>query len=589
MFDPAELYEKAQSLPVGKRISNTIYIHRGVLEDLLALPSELTYLVKTRLSEWNCLKISISNKTISFLQYEDFEESDHPILSKALTVHPGKGTSRLVQYREDRNPPILHRKELLVGPSHPRFEEWAAQTRREEELGLYDNPSTIGFLDNWNELLAEKGLCVKEKEQDTKPLVERHRTAISRARLSKPVQALLSSGFLSEDRSFFDYGCGKGDDISFLTSTGFDAKGWDPAYRPDAPKTEADIVNLGFVLNVIENSSERIRVLQEAFSLTRSVLCVGVLVENMQTAVNLKPYKDGYLTSRNTFQKFYSQYEIAQLLEDSLQKPIAAIGPGLFFVFKKDEEAENFFLNRSHREYAWKEWGIIRRWTADDRVKFKRDQFFKDNEHLIECFWNKTLELGRFPGEEEFENLGHLVEKAGAHRRLKAWIAEHYGIEPFEKALQRKREDLIVFLALRHFQKRLPLKKLPLTVQRDIQACFPNYEMAWETARSYLFQIGNPEVVTRKCNESPTGRLDEQALYVTPDEVPMLDPVLRIYIQTGEFFYGDRFSSDEIKIHKASGKVSFLSYDEPKYLRKTHYRTKVNLRNQKVIFYDHSL
>ena len=589
MHDWNGLFSKIDGIPIGKQIARTLYLHRSAQEKFLPLPSELEALVTEKLPDWNCIKLVPEEGRISFLVYKDFETDTHPILAKALTIHPLKGSSRLVRYKTDHNPPILHRKELLVGPDHPKYGEWSEQTRKEEELGLYENPRTIGFLENWNELLLEKGVVEKKVDPEPVPPIERHKTAISRTSFSKPVQALLASGLLTKERSLFDYGCGKGDDVTALTAAGFDAKGWDPAHRPDTLKTEADVVNLGFVLNVIESPSERIRVLHEAFSLARSVLCVGVLVENMQTSNNLRPYKDGYLTSRNTFQKYYNQYEIAQTLEDSLQKPIVAFGPGVFLVFQQVEEAESFFINRSRREYTWTEWGVTREWSIEDRTKFKKERFFKENEDLIERYWEKTLELGRFPVSEEFEALSKLVVQAGAFKRLKAWITDHYGVEPFEKAIKRKREDIIVFLALRHFQKRLRLKNLPLVIQRDILACFPSYETAWETAKTFLFQIGKPEVITQKCDDSSIGRRDEQALYVSPHEVERLDPVLRIYIQTGELFYGDRFAADEIKIHKASGKVTFLTYAEPKSTRSTLLRTKVNLRSQKVEFYDHSI
>ncbi len=45
------------------------------------------------------------------------------------------------------------------------------------------------------------------------------------------------------------------------------ANGWDPAFRPDDPRTAAEIVNLGYVLNVIEDPQERARALTDAWDL----------------------------------------------------------------------------------------------------------------------------------------------------------------------------------------------------------------------------------------------------------------------------------------------------------------------------------
>ncbi|MEI6874271.1 MAG: DNA phosphorothioation-associated putative methyltransferase [Spirochaetota bacterium] len=324
MASNPDIFTEVARVPIGKRIGQTLYLHRSVKESTLHLGDGILSIAEEKLPSWNCIKYSSENKTISFLQYKDFEGDPHPILVQALTIHTDKLRSRHIRYREDHNPPILHRKELLVGPSHPFFMEWAAKTAEEEALGLYENTRTIGFLDNWKELLIEKGIAASGMDEPATVVVDRHRTAISRSALSKPVQALLSAGILTKERSFFDYGCGRGDDITALSSAGYQASGWDPVHRPAEAKREADVVNLGFVINVIENPSERIKVLHDAFTLAHSTLCVSALVENMQTAVNLKPFKDGYLTSRNTFQKYFNQGELAQLLEDALQKPSAA-------------------------------------------------------------------------------------------------------------------------------------------------------------------------------------------------------------------------------------------------------------------------
>ena len=81
---------------------------------------------------------------------------------------------------------------------------------------------------------------------------------------------MFTSGLASEDNTFLDYGCGKGDDVKFLNELGINAKGWDPYFKPDNKNLIAsDIVNLGFIINVIESPSERIEVLQKAYALAK--------------------------------------------------------------------------------------------------------------------------------------------------------------------------------------------------------------------------------------------------------------------------------------------------------------------------------
>ncbi len=184
-------------------------------------------------------------------------------------------------------------------------------TKQEESYGLYTNTKTIGFKLNWEKLLNEKCLSYKGhkliqsqtpdyKEVDVKPIIDRHKTAITRYNFSKPIQGILEYTLLDDTMSFFDYGCGLGDDLRGLSSMGYTCTGWDPVHKQDGKKSISDVVNVGFVLNVIENPEERVEVLYEAYNLTKKLLVVTTLLTNDMTASNPTPFKDGYLTNRNT-------------------------------------------------------------------------------------------------------------------------------------------------------------------------------------------------------------------------------------------------------------------------------------------------
>src|SRR5947209_7186354 len=98
-------------------------------------------------------------------------------------------------------------------------------------------------------------------------VIHRHKTAIRRGDFSRPVKCLLRDGRLGAGVSFFDYGCGRGEDLDLLAAEGVACSGWDPAFRPEAVKAEADVVNLGYVLNVIESPKERAATLNAAWGL----------------------------------------------------------------------------------------------------------------------------------------------------------------------------------------------------------------------------------------------------------------------------------------------------------------------------------
>ena len=83
------------------------------------------------------------------------------------------------------------------------------------------------------------------------------RTAIRRTSLSRPVALALQDHLIHPQRTFFDYGCGRGDDLLRLQNLGIAVSGWDPAFFPDEERSPADVVNLGYVVNVIEEPRRR--------------------------------------------------------------------------------------------------------------------------------------------------------------------------------------------------------------------------------------------------------------------------------------------------------------------------------------------
>ncbi len=258
---------------------------------------------------------------MSLLAYPDFFDAPFPELVAAWIFAPGSDQpTSFRRYDDSLNPPILHRKELLLPSSHSEYAHWTALTATAEGLGLFDDVATIGFRLNWQRLIASKGyelignafvplandLGAGEANQQAAcgVGVQRHLTALSRTSLSAPVQLLSRLGLLAPGKTFFDYGCGRGGDVAALSSEGYDAKGWDPHYLPAAPIVHADIVNLGFVVNVIEDPAERIEALTRAFALSGTAMAVGVMLYGGE--VPGKPFRDGFLTSRNTFQKYFS-------------------------------------------------------------------------------------------------------------------------------------------------------------------------------------------------------------------------------------------------------------------------------------------
>ena len=97
--------------------------------------------------EFNVIKLDPRSR-ISFLRYESFY-NPFPALLASLSCDLFQRSARHIDYTARRNPPILHRKELLLPEDDPRVAEAARLTNRLERYGAFHNPATIGTRDSW--------------------------------------------------------------------------------------------------------------------------------------------------------------------------------------------------------------------------------------------------------------------------------------------------------------------------------------------------------------------------------------------------------------------------------------------------------
>ena len=67
-----------------------------------------------RIEGANLIKLSRREPKVSYLSYPDFENDPHPALAGSVTVHFQTFKVRFHDYRDRRNPFILHRKETFL-------------------------------------------------------------------------------------------------------------------------------------------------------------------------------------------------------------------------------------------------------------------------------------------------------------------------------------------------------------------------------------------------------------------------------------------------------------------------------------------
>lgn len=182
--------------------------------------------------------------------------------------------------------------------------------------------------------------------------IERHKTAIRRKEMSLPVRCLLRDGLVSPETSVFDFGCGHGADVKLLCKQGISCTGWDPAHRPTEPKRNADIVNLGYVINVIEDTQERSATLREAWELCGKLFVVAARVNVEGRGYSKVTFGDGIVTGIGTFQKYFTQAELREYIETELGTEALPAALGVFYVFRDEELRQRFIASRYRRRLS---------------------------------------------------------------------------------------------------------------------------------------------------------------------------------------------------------------------------------------------
>jgi DNA phosphorothioation-associated putative methyltransferase len=601
---------------IGKRVFDDLYLHASAVPLLRdAAQREQVIRAFTLFDELaepcpNVAKLNLRTGKLSLLSYPGFDEEPFPELAASWRFADAADTTPVFRsYSNSINRPILHRKELLVADGYPRRKEWAALTATAESLGLFDDTTTIGFRLNWERLIQSKGYActaeglvplgndetsgLVEETPGTEAGIQRHLTALARSSLSAPMQLLIRHRLLTPEVSLFDYGCGRGDDLSLLNQEGFKATGWDPHFAPERPWIEADVVNLGFVVNVIEDPAERVEAITKAFALARGVLAASVMLH--PTTLAGKPFGDGVLTSRQTFQKYFSQGEFKDYLDHILHRPVHMAGPGVAFVFASEEWEQRYSSGRYQTRGVAQRLlmaRVLKRREATPRAPRapkaprpnKTELRFLEAKPYLDKLWEFSLDLGRWPDPEEVARLGPLPQVCATFFSAVRQIESRYDLALLRNAAETRADDLRVFFAAQQFQKRPPFHQLEPRLRRDVRTFFGDYQSAQAAGLCLLQETSNTEQLLKACQgaaEDGLGWLDaDHSLQLHLDLVERLPALLRAYVNCGLVLWDAIGQVDLVKIHIGSGKLTLLEYDdfEKQPLPTLRRRVKINLR-----------
>jgi DNA phosphorothioation-associated putative methyltransferase len=380
--------------------------------------------------------------------------------------------------------------------------------------------------------------------------VQRHLTAMHRTDLSRPIRLALESGLVDANVTVFDYGCGRGEDLRRLRSMGIPCSGWDPTFSPGAELAPAEVVNLGYVVNVIESVEERAAALRAAWQLSRKLLIVSARLTNEMSAAAWSRCNDGFLTKRATFQKFYEQQELRSFIESVLAYPSIPAAPGIFYVFRDKEAEQAHLASRFQRRITVPRIG-------------KGQLLFESHEQLLQPLMQFITARGRLPQLEELGEAGQLIVSVlGSIRRAFQIVQEATGSKQWDRIAAERKQDLLVYLALARFGGRPALAEFPRQIGLDVRALYGSYRDACLEADALLFAAGRQDEVSKACGDSPIGKCTPEALYLHIDALPSAAPLIRVYEGCARAYVGSVEGGNIVKMHRRKPQVSYLAYPE---------------------------
>jgi len=374
----------------------------------------------------------------------------------------------------------------------------------------------------------------------------RARTALARVALSRPVRLAVDDGLIvAGATTFLDYGCGLGGDVERLRRAGVSCGGWDPHHRPDGPLEPSDVVNLGYVVNVIEDPEERRATLRRAWELARQALVVSARMESESPELEGATFGDGVRTSAGTFQKLYSQVELRGWVEETLGVRSMAAAPGVFVVFR-----------HAALEQVW----LLRRLGRSRRQAPLSRELLDQHRELLHPLIDFVGERGRLPRGLELESRGAIERELGTLRNAFAAVRRVTGDERWDRIRDERSQDLLVYLALSRFDRRPRPKDLPEATGYDIRDLFGSHAAACRQADRLLAELGNQDRIRAAATASPLGKRLPTALYLHADGLGRLPPILRVMEGVARRLIGEVDGAAVVKLHLDRPAVSYLEY-----------------------------
>jgi DNA phosphorothioation-associated putative methyltransferase len=229
------------------------------------------------------------------------------------------------------------------------------------------------------------------------------------------------------------------------------------------------------------------------------LLVVSVMLAN-QNDPRGERFRDGVMTQRGTFQKYFSQSEIKAFLEQVLDEEAIPVAPGVLYVFRDKDAEQRFLVDRYRSKVNRLREPSPRLCEREQRIRLDRvaeryDAYREPLDHL----WDLWLTLGRKPDKSEVDDLVVLTEGFGSLSKALRFLEERRDQAEIERAASSRVADLEVYFALNQFEQRKPYGHLERGLQQDVKHFFGDYAAAKASGMASLFQIADLAAIDQAC------------------------------------------------------------------------------------------
>jgi hypothetical protein len=292
--------QRSKKFLVGKTIGPHTWLHK-LYEGVL--PQKVLAAAKRKLPKahkYDILKFNKTTEAISFIRSVDFNYSMEPLVGTSIKVT----TDGLVKKTaaSTKNPLIYHHKWLMVKDGYPGFDIQESIDRSKiwkKAIGSDRSvTSRIGRRNYWLTEVVPKII--------TEELGRSGKTAMARKDISRPTKVLLSRGCILG--SVLHHGCGKAvQDSAEMRKVATVYSEFDPKFAPDRNVLSRKYTTIvsNYVMNTLPREA-RLSAWQDLSNCTSGSSFVTIRQDKLRG----QPFKDGFLTSKGTYQELLPEEKI---------------------------------------------------------------------------------------------------------------------------------------------------------------------------------------------------------------------------------------------------------------------------------------